>query len=49
MEMLEADGFEKFIAKKNLDASQKEELKEFDEEYFERTGEHIITNYQDLA
>lgn len=49
MEMLEADGSEKFFAKKNLDVSQKEELKEFDEEYFKRTGDHIITNYQDLT
>ena len=49
MEMREADGPEKFKAKEGLDDDQKAELREFDEEYFERVGEHIITNYQDLS
>jgi hypothetical protein len=49
LEMLEPDGPEKFKARQGLDDDQKAELREFDEEYFERVGEHIITNYPNLT
>ena len=47
--LLDADGEEKFKAKSDLNAVQKQVLREFDAEYFFYSGEHIITNYQVLG
>ena len=48
MKMLHTDGDEKFRAREGLNSAQKKELLDFDAEYYEFHGEHIITNYQDL-
>lgn len=46
--LLDADGPEKFRAKDGLTEEQKRALHEFDSEYCEYNGDHIITNYQAL-
>lgn len=46
--LLAADGPEKFRAKDGLSEDQKCVLREFEAEYYEFNGEHIITNYQIL-